>query len=92
MRTIIRRLRRLEERFVPPVDEEGRRLAEVLWERRRRRLEASRMPLEEGPPARLTDDRGRPLAVSEILQAGRIRTRERNHEGSPEQQKPAVVE
>jgi hypothetical protein len=71
MRTIIRRLRRLEERFVPPVDEEGQRLAELLRERRRRRLEASGQPFEEGPPARLTDDRNSPLAVSEILQAGR---------------------
>ena len=37
MRTIIRRLRRLQERFAPEVREEDFRLAELLRERRRRR-------------------------------------------------------
>jgi integrase len=87
-----RRIRQLEQRFDPPENEAARKAVALLQERRRKRLEASGQPFEEGPPARLTDDRGRPLAVSEILQAGRIRARERNHEGSPEQQKLAVVE
>ena len=78
MRTIVRRLRRLEERFAPHVDDEGRTLADVIRERRRRRLEASGQHCEEESPVRLTDDRSRPLAVSEILIAGRNRARERN--------------
>jgi hypothetical protein len=79
MRTIVRRLRRLEGRFAPHVDDEGRTLADVIRERRRRRLEASgQPPFEEGPPVPLTDDRGRPLLVGEILIAGRNRARERN--------------
>jgi hypothetical protein len=79
MRTIIRRLRKLEERLVPHVDDQGRTLADVILERRRRHLEATgQPPYEEGPPVPLTDDRGRPLSVGEILRAGRNRARERN--------------
>jgi hypothetical protein len=78
MKSIERRIRRLEHRFDPPENEAAQKAVALLRDRRRRRLETSGQPFEKGPPARLTNDRGWPLAVSEILQAGRIRARERN--------------
>jgi hypothetical protein len=44
MKTIIRRIRLLENQFSPPVDEKERRLVAEIRERRRRRLEASGEP------------------------------------------------
>jgi hypothetical protein len=41
MKAVIKRLQRLEERFAPQVDLASQRLADLLGERRRRRLEAS---------------------------------------------------
>jgi hypothetical protein len=48
MRTISRRLRRLEAGFAPQENEEVRSLVALIRERRRRRLEASGEPYE--PP------------------------------------------
>ena len=48
MRTISRRLRRIEERFAPQENEEVGRLVTLLRERRRRRLEVSGGPLNLG--------------------------------------------
>jgi hypothetical protein len=73
MKAIDRRLRRLQERFAPQEDEEVRSLVTLLRERRRRRLEASGEPFEEGPCERLTDDQDRPLSVAEVLRMGRRR-------------------
>jgi hypothetical protein len=74
MKTILRRLRRLEEhRLGPPQAEKGESLADLLWERRRRRLEASGEPMEVRPCGSLTDDHNRPLSVAEILRRGRRR-------------------
>jgi hypothetical protein len=75
MKSIDRRIRRLEQRFDPPENEAARKSVALLLDRRRRRLEASGQPFEDWQSARLTDDRGRPLSVSEILIAGRIRAR-----------------
>jgi len=46
MRAVVRRLRLLEERFVPQVDLASHRVADLIRERRRRRLEASGQPVE----------------------------------------------
>jgi hypothetical protein len=72
MRTISRRLRRLEERFTPQENEEVGRLVALLLERRRRRLEASGEPFEEGP-GEVVRDQDRPLSVADILRSGRRR-------------------
>jgi len=74
MRTISRRLRRLEERFTPQENEEVGRLVTLLRERRRRRLEASGEPYESRPCERLTDDQTRHLSVADVLRMGRRRT------------------
>ena len=47
MRSLTRRLRRLEERFAPAADRESERLVNTLLERRRRRLEAEGVRYEE---------------------------------------------
>jgi hypothetical protein len=73
MRTIDRRLRRLEVSLAPQEDEEVRSLVTLLRERRRRRLEASGEPFESGPSKRLTDDQTRHLSVADVLRMGRRR-------------------
>ena len=73
MRTISRRLRRLEERFVPQENEEVGRLVTLLRERRRRRLEASGETLESQPCERFTNDQTRHLSVADVLRMGRRR-------------------
>jgi hypothetical protein len=47
MRTIIRRLRRLEDSLTSKVDVKGRTLADILRERRRKRLADNGLPPEE---------------------------------------------
>jgi hypothetical protein len=78
MRAVIRRLHRLEEMLVPQVDPAEQSLADLLRERRRRRLEASGQSVEEQkldwgslglPP-------GTRLSVSETLRLKRNRERE----------------
>jgi hypothetical protein len=67
MNTITKRLCRLEG-TVASRQFQGPSPAEILRERKRRRLgEAYR----ESTPLKLTDARGRPLSVAEILRAGR---------------------
>ena len=70
MRTISRRLRRLEERFAPQENEEVGRLVTLLRERRRRRLEASGEPFEVRPSERLTDEQTMHLSVADVLRSG----------------------
>jgi hypothetical protein len=72
MRTISRRLRRLEERFTPQENEEVGRLVALLRERRRRRLEASGEPFET-QPCEVTHDQYRHLSVADVLRMGRRR-------------------
>jgi hypothetical protein len=67
MRTIIRRLQRIEESVSIPLNDDGETLAEVLRARIRRRCEAEGVPFADAPPELLTDDRGRPLSVAAIL-------------------------
>jgi hypothetical protein len=74
MRTISRRIRKLEESFAPQENEEVRSLVTLLRERRRRRLEASGESYESRPIERLTDDQTRHLSVADILRIGRRRT------------------
>ena len=49
MKAIARRLRRLEDQARPVLNESGQTPAEVVRERRRRRLEAAGLPLEDRP-------------------------------------------
>ena len=71
MKAIDRRLRRLEESLAPQENEQGESLAELVRERRRRRLEASGELFEFRPWHRLIDDQNRPLSVADILRSGR---------------------
>jgi hypothetical protein len=71
MRTISRRLRRLEERFTPQENEEVGRLVALLRERRRRRAEASGEAFESQPCECFTDDQNRHLSVADVLRRGR---------------------
>jgi hypothetical protein len=74
MKTIIRRLRRLEDRFCPPVETES-------WRRLRERIEAARQRLAESDfpdcGSRTAGDQGRDdvsgLSVEQILLRGRAR-------------------
>ena len=70
MKAIDRRLRRLEESFAPEENEQGESLADLIRERRRRRLEASGEPLEDRP-CEVIYDEDRPLSVADILRSGR---------------------
>ena len=78
MKTIERRLRRLEDRFVPKDDPEERRLVELLQERIRRRYEAEGKTYEPPPPM---DTRG--LSIAEILRLARNRATQKRVENLP---------
>jgi hypothetical protein len=54
MNTLTRRIRRLEARFVPPDDPEGRRLVQVLQSRIRRWAEANGERYTPPPPEEFT--------------------------------------
>jgi hypothetical protein len=70
MKAIDRRLRKqLEDSFAPREDEQGESLAELIRERRRRRVEARGEQFEERPLESLTDER--PLSVADVLRSGR---------------------
>lgn len=72
MRAIVRRLRKLEERFTPVVDQESQRWVAIIRERRRKRLEAAGIPYVEPVYEPLYDERGRRLTCwAEILRARR---------------------
>jgi hypothetical protein len=81
MRTISRRLRRLEERFTPQENEEVGRLVALLRERRQRRAEASGEPFELRP-CEVIHDQDRYLSVADILRSGRQRTAAPNEQPS----------
>ena len=72
MRTISRRLLRLEEHFATQRTEQGLSLADLVRARRRRRLEASGEPFEERPE-RLADDQNWPLSVADVLRMASAR-------------------
>jgi hypothetical protein len=65
MKAIVRRLARIEVRLAPTIDLASYRLADLLRERRRRRLEASGQPFESRSPVSVSS--GRVLSVAETL-------------------------
>ena len=68
MRTIDRRLRKLEESFALKRNDHELSMAEVVRERRRRRLAAAGEPFVEAPQENLTSENG-PRSISEILRS-----------------------
>jgi hypothetical protein len=67
MKTILRRLHRLEGRLAPPVNQALQRLADELRERRRRRLEASGQTFDDDMPESIGFPAGRPMNSAEAL-------------------------
>jgi hypothetical protein len=67
MKSIARRLQRLEHWVSSQRNDAGATPADVLRVRIRRRAEADGVPFEESPSGKLTYDRGRHLSVAEIL-------------------------
>src|SRR5262245_20956935 len=81
MKAVIRRLRQIERRLAPQIDaesDESLRLAILLRERRRHRLEASGEPFEELPPLEASLAPGRRLSYAETLRQARQCAYERN--------------
>jgi len=68
MKTMARRLKRLEELEFQHRAELGPSLAAILLERRRKRAIAEgREPEPDPPPGRLIDSRGRLLSLADLL-------------------------
>jgi hypothetical protein len=70
MKTMARRVHRLEKQFAPRLDDQGRSIADVIRERRHRRLAAEGKEPEPELPRRREDyydAHGRPLSVAEII-------------------------
>jgi hypothetical protein len=80
MKTITRRLRRLEERFSPLANEEDFRLSNILRERRRRRLEASGERFDDLPLEEFDRTQRAPHSIADILRSRYDRPRA----GSPD--------
>jgi hypothetical protein len=76
MKALNRRIHRLEERLAPEADLESWRLANVLYERRRQRVEAAGERFDDPPPARPTA--GSRLSIAETLRRRRQQAHERN--------------
>jgi hypothetical protein len=77
---ILRRLARIEVRLAPTIDLGSYRLADLIRERRRRRLEASGEPFENRPLVSVAS--GRVLSVAQTL---RLRRQERWQRAAREQ-------
>jgi len=71
MRALKRRIRRLEEKLAPEPVSRGPSPADILRERRRRRLQAEGLAFEEPTPIQFTSGTGRRLSVAEILRQRR---------------------
>jgi hypothetical protein len=71
MKTVIRRLRRIEARLAPNADTASERAAELIRERRRRRLEAAGLPYNELPWDTVALPPGRRLSIAETVLIGR---------------------
>jgi hypothetical protein len=67
MRMILRRLTLLEARSMPRVDWASQQTADLLRERRRRRLEAAGLPFEDRQPRSPLLNQGRLLSFAETL-------------------------
>lgn len=77
MKAIERRIRRLEKESQRRA-QAGPSMAEIIRERRRKRLLAEgKQPEPDLPPVPHVDDRGRPLKISEIILRTRAARRER---------------
>ena len=73
MKAILRRLDRIEQSLAPKPTAQDRRMAELadlIRERRRRRLEAAGLPFQEPPPLP-PNCYGRRLSIAETLRARR---------------------
>jgi hypothetical protein len=76
MKAIFKRLCRLEDRVASP-SFQGPSPAEVLLERRRRRLEAGGLPFEVRPLRPVVHARGNSLRIADVLRTRRaLRCRE----------------
>jgi hypothetical protein len=68
MKTVSRRISKLEERFVPRVDRQGRNIGEVLRERLRRYLAQQGLPPEPARPLQsVIGADGRPRTIGQLL-------------------------
>jgi len=72
VKAIVRRLRRLEDQARPIVNKHGQTIAEVVRERRRRRLAAAGLPFDDRPRQSFASA----LSLSEAIRMGRLRFRE----------------
>jgi hypothetical protein len=71
---LARRLKRLEAKLIPYLDHESKRMADLIWESRRRRLEAAGEPYEGPRPETISWVPGRRVSIAEqILEAKRRR-------------------
>jgi hypothetical protein len=73
MKAILRRLDRIEQSFAPKPTAQDRHMAELadlIRERRRRRLETAGLPFQEPPPLP-ADYYGRRLSIAETIRARR---------------------
>jgi len=87
MKAMHRRIRRLEEKWAPEPVSRGPSPADILRERRRRRLEAEGLAFEEPTPIQFTSGAGRRLSVAEILRQRRDnRLRSNSGEGVSHEQ------
>jgi hypothetical protein len=78
MKAVIRRLHRLERRLAPHAtaeSDQSLRVAIMIRERRRHRLEANGEPFEELPLQPVPHMSGRHLTIAETLRLGRQRLR-----------------
>ena len=73
MKAILRRVGRLEQRFVPKLDLASQSMADIIRERRRRRLGASGEPFEDLPPASVSAAPGGYLSIAETIRLCRQR-------------------
>ena len=74
MKQIERRLSRIQEQLAHRNGPNGvpkQSVADILRERRRRRMEANGETYVERPRARLTHDDGRPLSIADVLRERR---------------------
>ena len=74
MKPMDRRLNRIQERLAHqngPNGQPKQSIADILRERRRRRMEANGETYVEPSPLRLTGDFGRPLSIAVVLRACR---------------------
>src|SRR5580692_1113832 len=93
MRTIIRRVHRLEERFTPRENEHARRMLHAMREARRRYLAALGNEPEPEQPRRREDyydANGRPLSLAEVMRNARSCKRQQDLERAGSQENPAA--